>query len=178
MKKIIALLLCLLMLASLAACGDNDVTTGCSEPSQTESTQETTPSQEAEEPEEPEVSEPVESQPEETTGPAFDTSWASNEFEALLPELPFAGWEVTKQTDTTYKMQVGGLRTNTSTGAEEDAADKLALISYLESLPAYGFTVEETGEGYMWLVTDANGNTAEFMCGDGYCFLEIKKAAA
>ena len=111
------------------------------------------------------------------TDPAFDTSWASNEFEAMIPELPFKGWTVSSETDTVYELELGGLRTangaDTATGFEED---KDALITYINSLSAYGFTVEETGENYRWLVTDNEGNTIEFMCADGFCWITFKKA--
>ena len=50
------------------------------------------------------------------------------------------------------------------------------LITYINSLPAYGFTVEETGENYSWLVTNDEGNTIEFMCTDGYCWITFNKA--
>ena len=66
--------------------------------------------------------------------------------------------------------------TNPSDSSEPDGADKDKLISYLDSLSDYGFTVEETGAGYQWNVTDANGNKMEFMCGDGYLGIEIQKA--
>lgn len=108
---------------------------------------------------------------------AFDTSWAENDFEAMIPQPPFSGWTVTNQTDTVYEIETGGLSTadgaDTASGYE---ADKDKLISYLHSLPSYGFTVEETGDNYMWVVTDANGNTIEFTCGDGYCWVVFTKA--
>ena len=50
------------------------------------------------------------------------------------------------------------------------------LITYINSLPAYGLTVEETGENYSWLVTNDEGNTIEFMCTDGYCWFTFNKA--
>lgn len=110
---------------------------------------------------------------------SFDTSWASNDFEKLLLELPFTGWTTSQENDTTYKMELQGLNTsaatNPSDSGEPDGADKDKLISYLNSLSDYGFTVEETGEGYQWNVTDSNGNQIEFMCGDGLLRIEIQK---
>ena len=113
---------------------------------------------------------------------AFDTSWTDNEYEALLPQLPFTGWE-TEMDGSTYKMELGGLKTETLTDADGKTIgygeDKSALISYLDSLSAYGFTVEETGgiEGYVyeWSVKDANGNEMEITCAEGYCWIEIMK---
>ena len=159
MKKTIALLLGLLMVVALAACGsqpaaDKNNTT-------TEQTQSTEDSK----------------QTEESNVPAFDTSWASNEFEAMIPELPFMGWTVSNESDTVYELELGGLKTadgaDTASGFEED---KDALISYINSLSDYGFTVEETGENYSWLVTNSEGNTIEFMCADGYCWVTFTKA--
>lgn len=69
----------------------------------------------------------------------------------------------------------GSAATNPSDSGEPDGADKDKFISYLNSLSDYGFTVEETGEGYQWNVTDANGNQIEFMCGDGLLRIEIPK---
>ena len=169
MKKIIALVLCMLMVVSLAACGGQATAEENSTNTETETkttTEENTESVESGAPAEPEK---------ET--PAFDTSWASNEFEAMIPELPFTGWTVVEETDTVYELELGGLRTangaDTATGFEED---KDALIAYINSLPAYGFTVEETGENYSWVVTNSEGNTVEFICGDGYCWVTFNRA--
>lgn len=65
--------------------------------------------------------------------------------------------------------------TNPSDSGQPDGADKDKLITYLNSLPDYGFTVEETGAGYQWNVTDAAGNQMEFMCGDGLIRIVIQK---
>lgn len=179
MKKIIALVLCLLMMVSLAACSGQ---TTAEESSSTQSTAQTeTASSETGETQQPEestesVAAEAPAEPEEET-PSFDTSWASNEFEAMIPELPFTGWTVNKETDTVYELELGGLKTangaSTATGFEED---KDALITYINSLPAYGFTVEETGENYSWLVTTGEGNTIEFMCAEGFCWITFNKA--
>ena len=177
MKRRLALILSLIMMLSLVACGNQTNTEESSTTNeQTEST--TLDSEKTENTEEStesvETETPTES--EEQT-PAFDTSWASNEFEAMIPELPFTDWTVVEETDNTYKLEVGGLRTangaDTATGFEED---KDALITYINSLSEYGFTVEETGENYNWLVTDGEGNTIEFMCAEGYCWVTFQKA--
>lgn len=167
MKKIIVLMLSLLLVLSMTACG-NDTTTeeNGKNDEQTENAAGNGAETSDDEKEEDES--------------AFDTSWASNDFEKLLPELPFTGWTTSQESDTTYKMELQGLNTsaatNPSDSGEPDGADKDKLISYLNSLSDYGFTVEETGEGYQWNVTDSNGNQMEFMCGDGLLRIEIQKA--
>jgi len=129
---------------------------------------------------------PAENVSEETTEAvqaAFDTGWASNEFEALLPELPFSGWTTNQSSDTVYEMELGGLNTspatNGSDSGEPDGADKDKLIAYLDSLRTYGFMVEVTeiaaDSPYEWLVTDASGNTIEVVCAEGYCWITIHK---
>ncbi|MBQ6850195.1 MAG: hypothetical protein IJN77_04080 [Oscillospiraceae bacterium] len=161
MKKTLAFILAAVLAVSLVACGgesennDDNVNTNS------------------------EVSVTDDKKADENT---FDTSWASNEFEALLPQLPFTGWE-TEMNGNTYKMELGGLKTETLTDSEGKTIgygeDKAALISYLDSLSSYGFTVEETGgiEGYVyeWSVKDANGNEIEITCAEGYCWIEIVK---
>ena len=167
MKKIIVLMLSLLLVLSLTACG-NDTTAdeNGKNDEQTENAAGNGAETSDEEKEEDESS--------------FDTSWASNDFEKLLPELPFTGWTTSQEGDTAYKMELQGLNTsaatNPSDSGEPDGADKDKLISYLNSLSDYGFTVEETGAGYRWNVTDANGNQMEFTCGDGLIRIEIQKA--
>ena len=165
MKKLVTLLLSLLMVLSLAACGNQ--TTTDENGKNDEKTENA-------------AGNDVETSDEKEDDSSFDTSWASNDFEKLLPELPFTGWTTSQESDTTYKMELQGLNTsaatNPSDSAEPDGADKDKLITYLNSLSDYGFTVEETGEGYQWNVTDANGNQMEFMCGDGLLRIEIQKA--
>lgn len=161
MKKLLALLLAGIMAFSMVACGG------------TESTEDKT---------ETPNSDVTVSQDDEKDSSKFDTSWASNEFEALLPQLPFSGW-TTKTDGNTYKMELGGLKTETKTDADGNTIgygdDKTAIINYVESLTNYGFTVEETGgiEGYVyeWEIKDAAGNTIEVTCAEGYCWIEIVK---
>ena len=210
MKKLFALLLVAVMGLSLVACGGDETSTNNgstsaqaeatttttenqdptntaapTEPTETETTspEETTQTTEPEEttqatePEETETTSPVE------TTPAFDTSWASNDFEALLPKLPFDGWTTKQKNDSVYEMELGGLKdqviTDDSGNTIGYGEDKEMLIAYLESLKDYGFSVEETGgiEGYayQWLVIDSNGNQIEVVCAEGYCWITITK---
>lgn len=174
MKKILALLLCLLTVLTLAACGEQQETTN-SDNSTTASADGSTAESKNEEAS-------SETSSEEAAVPSFDTGWAKNAFERLIPELPFEGWTVKKETDTVYELEVTGLNTSAATNApdsgEKDGADKDMLIAYLDTLPGYGFTVKETGAGYKWLVTDADGNEIEVMIGDGGCWVTITKKAA
>ena len=110
---------------------------------------------------------------------SFDTSWASNDFEALIPKLPFDGWTTNQKDELTYEMELIGLNTSGATNppdsGEPDGADKQKLINYLNSLTSCGFTVEETGEDYEWVAVDGFGNEIEFMCADGGCWITINK---
>ena len=161
MKKLLALVLAGIVTFSMAACGSTENTDNKTETVNSDVTV---------------------SQNDEKDSGKFDTSWASNEFEALLPQLPFSGW-TTKTDDNTYKMELGGLKTETKTDADGNTIgygeDKTAIINYVESLTGYGFTVEETGgiEGYVyeWEIKDAAGNTIEVTCAEGYCWIEIVK---
>ncbi|MBR5251881.1 MAG: hypothetical protein IKV52_03550, partial [Oscillospiraceae bacterium] len=109
--------------------------------------------------------------------------WAANEFEALLPQLPFSGWTTSQEGDKVYEMELGGLATETLADSDGKTtgygADKTTFISYVEGLADYGFTVEETGgiEGYQyeWSATDTQGNEFEFTCAEGYCWITITK---
>lgn len=162
MKRLAILLLVFIMVFSLAACGENET------PGQTDiNGGDKTPT----EPNDKELNDE----------PAFDTSWASNAFEALLPELPFSGWKTSQKDDRTYKMELTGLNTSAATNApdsgEPDGADKQKLLDYFETLTSYGFTVEEIGTDYMWKAIDAAGNEIEFMCADGGCWITITKTA-
>ena len=161
MKKLLALVLAGIVTFSMVACGSTENTDDKTETVNSDVTV---------------------SQNDEKNSGKFDTSWASNEFEALLPQLPFSGW-TTKTDGNTYKMELGGLKTETKTDADGNTIgygeDKTAIINYVESLTGYGFTVEETGgiEGYVyeWEIKDAAGNTIEVTCAEGYCWIEIIK---
>ena len=179
MRKLIALMLALLMAVTFAACGtqadtnENDHTVDHTEDRL--SGIDATEGEEADEPQQ-EVPEATEDDT-----PAFDTAWAGNDFEALLPQLPFEGWTTAQKDDLTYEMELFGLNTSGATNppdsGEPDGADKQKLLDYLAALTSYGFTVEETGTDYQWLAKDAAGNEVEFMCADGGCWITIRKAS-
>ncbi len=161
MKKILAIILAAVMAFSMVACGGTENSDDKTETSNSDVTV---------------------SRDNDKDSSAFDTSWASNEYEAVLPQLPFTGW-TTKTDGNTYKMELGGLKTETLTDADGKTTgygeDKTAIINYIDSLSAYGFTVEETGglEGYVyeWSIEDSIGNKVEITCAEGFCWVEIVK---
>lgn len=167
MKKILALMLTLALTLSLAACGKGDASASQSQPegsqSQAESSQSGAESEEVVDP-----------------GPLpIDTSWTSNEFEMMLPKLPFHGWVVTAEEENMYAIRVGGLSDkpalNTIYTTQYHPSDRVRLVRYLNTLPDYGLTVEETGKGYKWLVTNPEGRTVEFTCAEGFCWATFRK---
>ena len=175
MKRLSALVLCVLMVLSLVACGGQTPEAAPAAPAPTEAPVATAAPSEAP------TEMPTEAPTEAETG--FDTSWASNEYEALLPQLPFTGWTTNEEGNGVYEMELGGLKDQVLTDDSGNkigyGEDKQALIDYLESLKGYGFSVEETGgiEGYdyQWEATDAQGNLFEFVCAEGYCWITIIK---
>ena len=184
MKKVIALLLAAVMSLSLVACGGSETSEKNSDTSvETEAKTATVETQESTDT--TAHSDPAEAETtlSDNATPSFDTSWASNDFEALLPELPFEGWTTSQESDSVYEMELGGLKDQVITDDNGNTIgygeDKEKLIDYLDSLTDYGFSVEETGgiEGYEyeWLVTDPNGNQIEVTCAEGYCWITITK---
>ena len=179
MKKELAVILLVASLSTFVACGtgnnesDNITTDKQSVLETVADTESNTDSSASVGTSEDTTSEAVDS------NPAFDTSWADNSFEALLPELPFVGWTVKQENDKIYKMELSGLNTSPATNpynsGEPDGADKTKLLEYIKSLSSFGFVTEETGAGYMWVATDKVGNKIEFKCGDGYCGITITK---
>ena len=117
MKKIITLLLCAAMALSVSACrsaeASSSAASSASAPSSSAVSVSSAAPASSEAPASSAVSAsssseaPVSS--EAPAGPAFDTSWAANDFEALLPELPFTGWTTSQESDKTYAMELGGL---------------------------------------------------------------------
>lgn len=90
MKRAIALLLALLMVLSLAACGSQATTEESS--TTNEQTENTTP--EVEEKEQTEESTEMVETESAGTEAAFDNSWTDNAYEKQLPEIPFDNWSV------------------------------------------------------------------------------------
>ena len=169
MKRILALMLAMGLTISLAACAGKGDESGqsASQPegsqSQAESSQSGAVSEEIVDP-----------------GPLpIDTSWASNEFEMMIPKLPFHGWTVTEESENMYALRVGGLSDhpalNTIYTTQHHNTDRARLVIYLNSLPDYGLTVEEIGKGYKWLVTNPEGHTVEFTCAEGFCWATFRK---
>ena len=160
MKKTIALMLCLLMVVSLAACGGQAATEKSG--TNTEQTETTPAAEETKQPEE--SSEPAE------TEPAFDTSWASNEFEKLIPQLPFDGWNGEKASEKVYEMETSQANADGS-GTYYDT-----WAAYIQTLKDCGFTVK--GDAYSSEAADSNGNKVELQCGDGHAWITIYAAMA
>ena len=189
MRKITALLLCLGVLLSVSGCRSAEPSSTASSSAPASSAVSVSSAAPASSAAPVSSAAPASSEApsssEAPAGPAFDTAWASNEFEALLPELPLTGWSTSQEGENFYEMELGGLKTETRTDENGKTIgygeDKTALIEYLDSLTDYGFSVEETGgiEGYVyeWMVTDDAGNEIEFTCAEGYCWIEILKKA-
>lgn len=90
MKKAISLLLSLLMVLSLAACGSQTDSVGKID----EDKQQTEQTDSIQQTEQVDSTQQTETDAPEESTPAFDNSWASNEFEHQIPEPPFANWFV------------------------------------------------------------------------------------
>lgn len=152
------------MAVSLAACGGQAATEESSAPTeQTETAEPTT--EETTQPEE--SSAPAEDEPVETK-PPFDTSWASNAFEKLIPQPPFEGWNGEKISENAYKMETSQANADGS-GTYYDT-----WAAYVQTLRDCGFTVQ--GDTYSAEGTDRNGNQVELQCGDGHAWITIYKA--
>ena len=161
MKKIMILVLCLLLVLSLAACGGQD--------SPAETTAQTTQPQPEEQTQAPSETEPApteETVPEEE--PAFDNSWASNDFEKLIPQPPFDGWTGKQTGSKVYEMETSQANADGS-GTYYDT-----FGAYAETLKACGFAME--GDTYLWEGADQDGNSVKLMCGDGYAWITITSA--
>ncbi len=167
MKRTIAILLCLLILVSLVACGNNNAPTEEAQTGQTESetTNEATTPEKSEAPVETEIpeeyeiptnkeEEPMES--EEPT-PSFDSTWASNEFEQQIGGPVFADWEKGNYIEgASWEMEVRNINYD-------------AVKKYAEELQSYGFCFNEKesddydGLAYRLEADNANGYHIEWV---------------
>lgn len=162
MKKMLLLCLCMAMVLMLGACGGGDAasTTAATEPPVAETTL----------PEEtvPETTVPETTLPETEPQAAFDTAWAANEFEQLIPQPPFAGWTGEQVSDNVYEM-------------ETPEADAEGVPEYYETFEAYALSLKDLGfevEGEIneFTAKDSAGNVIKLLCGDGYAWITITKA--
>lgn len=152
MKKYIALLLVLLLVVSMTACGSKKAAPQPAEEAvaapaaPAEAPQiDITPATEAAPETVPETQAPtVPTEPE----PAFDTSWAKNRFEALLPEMPLGdSWYREQSSPSHYSIQIN-----------HSSLD--VLETYLAQLESYGFRVTPLEKSYK--VSDGAGHSFSF----------------
>lgn len=102
------------------------------------------------------------------TEPAFDTSWASNDFEKLIPQPPFNGWNGEKASENVYKMETS------QANADGNGTYYDTWAAYIQTLKDCGFTVK--GDTYSSEGTDSNDNKVELQCGDGHAWITIYTA--
>ena len=97
-----------------------------------------------------------ESQPESpvTSTPSFNTDWASNEFEMIIPQPPVgeSDWKTEQKDDDTYRITTYGPNLNVA-----------VFMDYVNLLSSYGFTIEESLAEYIYIATDANGNEVKLL---------------
>lgn len=154
MKKIMILVICLLLVLSLAACGGQDVSADTAAPATESQPVEQTPAPTTEAPTEETVPE---------TQPAFDNSWAANDYEKLIPQPPFEDWTGSVMAPNVYVLSC-------AYGNEEDWG------IYKQTLLDAGFSLEDVDRGYKGF--DAMGNYFEFMCTENQAMIVIESVEA
>ena len=156
MKKTIAFLLAVIMILSLTACG--------SQPESAPSSSSAEASASSTEPSESKDPVPT------VNAPAFDTSWAANDFEKLIPQPPFDGWEGTVSGNK-YKMKTAKANADEAVNSDGSWVYYDIWETYISTLTDCGFSMD--GDVYSASGTDADGNTVELMCGDGHAWITI-----
>lgn len=175
MKKIMALLLVAVMSIALVACdasnqtsNDNESVNGQTSTAETEPSTTGIESQPTNSTEAQPTVEPT-PEPEESSAPAFDTSWAENDLQKLIPQPPFSGWTVTKSTDTVCEMEC-------ATGVTDTAVFYPTCEDYVDTLNSCGFVETDKSKDYFYEALDAKGNKVEFKYGDCWCWITITAA--
>lgn len=105
-----------------------------------------------------------------TSQKAFDTSWADNEFEQLIPQPPFEDWygQVSERNENFYMMSTP----ETGENYEEE------FQAYIQLLKDYGFEVEYVEEYDRYDANDADGNSIWLECNEnGVAFISIEKVS-
>ena len=160
MKKILSIFLAIIMVFTLSACGEKAPAEAATQPTNAPST-EPTQAPTAAPTEAIEEAEPVEV-------PAFDNTWASNDFEKLIPQPPFEGWTGKQTDEKTYEMETSQADADGS-GTYYDT-----FGAYADTLRDCGFTME--GDTYMWEGVNEQGTFVELKCGDGFAWITITSA--
>ncbi len=170
MKKIIALCLAIMLSLSLAACGGSDNGGADDTGNNTPNVQ-----QPADNGGDKDVQQQggENSDKKEWTFDNLDKVWSENEFEKLLPPLPFDGWTA-EQDGNVYKM----FTTNANADGSGMYYDHFA--SYYITMQLFGFDMkvnnELDGKPYDFSATDIHGNKFDLKCGDGCAWVTITKA--
>ena len=149
MKKTMKLWLFMLIMLLLTGCGNNGDSSDTTERKEDESST----SIEVENNEDNRMEEP-----------AWDTKWASNEFENLIPQPPFNGWKGEKKSDYEYEMVTSEANADGSGNYYEE------FQTYVLSLKDLGFEVE--GDFNEFNVKDSKGNKIEADFADFFPFKE------
>lgn len=167
MKQVISLMMCLLMMVSMVACGrqtgttdENNVTTEQNE-TMTPATEESAQPEQTTEHSEPAETEIIE------TEPAFDKSWAGDQYVMPIPKPPFEEFEISGD-EHEYQL----ISTNENEITELTRQD---IIDYCKVLQDLGFTIdmqeaeisEGTDTGYEFEATNADGV---------YCYIAFMEA--
>lgn len=142
------------------------------------------PDEPAVDPDKPAVDpdEPVENPQDNTDviieGPVFDTSWATNEIEKMIPNPPFGPWEKTESPEDLHIIATPFDAIDYGVGS----IDRMALANYFAWLKGMGFTVKEVGYSSKdvlgselpdhWLIIDQQGRVAQLSI---YCYMEGKE---
>ena len=179
MKKQKLAALCLVMAIVLTACGEANTTATQEtkkEPVAAEQTAETAEETVVEEiveeipeeesaAEETAVAETIAEEAAEEPGISFDNSWASNNFEKLIPQPPFAGWTGEMTACTVYEM------VTSEANADGSGNYYTEFEAYAQSLKECGYEV--SGDFNEFTARDAAGNVIELLCGDGHAWITI-----
>ena len=96
---------------------------------------------------------------------SFDNSWASNNFEKLIPQPPFTGWSGEMTSCTVYEMLTAQANADGSGNYYKE------FEAYAQSLKECGYEV--SGEFNEFTARDAAGNVIELLCGDGHAWITI-----
>ena len=172
MKNMIALLLCLLMVASMAACGGQTSAPAEQTVTAAPTTEATVQIVETEAVE----TEPVEIEPLETE-PAFDASWAGDAYVMPVPAPPVATFEVAEG-----GSRNGGVALQITATEVQDLTND-AVAAYRQTLEDLGYVNNiyerdfDSDHGYEFSAQNEEGNTVYITFNGKYFVMMFEFAA-